>query len=388
MGYDLAAFGSMIADTTRIDSYVEALRRTVTPESLVLDIGAGTGIMSLIAAQLGARRVIAVEPNSLVRIGARLAVENGVAERIRFVHGRSQELELTELADVVVCDLRGGLPTVAEHVDAMVDARRRLMKPGAILIPAHDTIFVAPVDAEKAHAELVSPWRKAPLKLRMAGAEHAILNQGLAQMKEPGSLLGEGRPLVTMESAVLESASFERGILLPIARDGVVSGLALWFETELVPGVGFSTSPDLDRTVYGRVFLPLPSGIAVAAGDRVRATVKAVIEHDENMWIWRGSVASADGASKGSFASSTVFFNPENEAVLEVLEDDCRPGLSMDGKVAWQVLEGMDAGLSVVELANRIVESHPGRFECLEDALRMVRRLGRGFGAPLLRIES
>ena len=57
--YSLADYGTMIADRVRLDAHAEALRRVVTPASIVLDVGAGTGVMSLLACKFGARRVYA-----------------------------------------------------------------------------------------------------------------------------------------------------------------------------------------------------------------------------------------------------------------------------------------------------------------------------------------
>lgn len=388
MSYGLVDYGAMVGDRVRMTAYEEALRRVVTPSSVVLDIGAGTGVMALIAARLGARRVIAVEPNPLVRIGARLAVENGLADRITFVHGRSQEIEPAELADVVVCDLRGGLPTVAIHVAAIVDARRRLMKPGAVLLPVRDTLMAAPVEAAKVFADLVKPWREGPLGLGMSGAESAALNEGVVRLPEIDRMLGPGVELATLEYAEVESAGFHRKLELPVEREGVMHGLAVWFDTVLVEGVGFSTAPNLEKTVYGRLFLPLPEPAEVAAGDVVRASVRAVVEDDEYLWIWSGRVRGEDGSERAAFTSSSAFFNPENPAVLEVAHEGCVPALSGDGRLVGQVLQGMDGACSVAELADRLLDGHPGRFEYREDALAFVQSVVRRYGETMLRLDG
>src|SRR5262245_28785524 len=59
--YSVSDYGSMMADDSRMKAYSEALRRVVNSESIVIDIGAGTGIFALLACRFGARRVYAIE---------------------------------------------------------------------------------------------------------------------------------------------------------------------------------------------------------------------------------------------------------------------------------------------------------------------------------------
>jgi protein arginine N-methyltransferase 1 len=72
--YDLIAYGDMIADKGRTSAYARALESLVVPESVVLDIGTGAGILALLACRAGAARVYAVEAG-----GAR----SGRRQRIR-----------------------------------------------------------------------------------------------------------------------------------------------------------------------------------------------------------------------------------------------------------------------------------------------------------------
>jgi protein arginine N-methyltransferase 1 len=386
--YSLESFGGMVADSVRMGAYEEALRRTVRPESVVLDIGAGTGIMSLIAAKLGARRVVAIEPNPLVRIGARLAVENRFGDRIRFIHGRSQQVVLEEKADVVVGDLRGGLPNTIAHVEALADARRRLLKPNGVLIPVRDTVFAAPVQAEEAYSKLVSPWRDNAFELEMAGAAEAILNQGLMRLEAVDCLLAEGRPIAALEYATAENASINAALELPILQAGVIHGLSLWFETELVPGVGFSTAPDKEKTVYGRMFLPVPEPVSVEEDDRMEVSIREVVEKETHLWIWKGRVIGKGRTKKASFASSSAFFNPETPAVNEVFHEGCAPRLSDDGQLVRTVLAGVDGRLSVAELTALVLAQHPERFEHHDDARNFVRDLLERYGDATLRIDG
>jgi protein arginine N-methyltransferase 1 len=108
--YSLSPYGKMIADRERTEGYQQALRQAVTLESVVVDIGAGPGILALLACQLGARRVYAIDVSDSIQVGQELAATNGCADRIESIQALSTQITLPEPADVIVSDLHGALP--------------------------------------------------------------------------------------------------------------------------------------------------------------------------------------------------------------------------------------------------------------------------------------
>src|SRR3954454_3981380 len=136
--YSVLDYGRMAGDRVRMGAYSRAIARVVKPGHVVLDIGAGTGIFSLLAARAGARRVHAVDLNPAVTLVEQIAAENGVSDRITVHHKSSYDLALDEKADVVIADLRGNSPLFGDNTAALRDACTRLLKPGGVLLPARD----------------------------------------------------------------------------------------------------------------------------------------------------------------------------------------------------------------------------------------------------------
>ena len=93
--YSVYFYGQMLADTPRLRAYVEALKRSVKPGAVVLDLGCGPGFFALLACQLGARRVYAVEPDDVIQIAHDAATANGYTDKIDFFQSFSQG-DLTE----------------------------------------------------------------------------------------------------------------------------------------------------------------------------------------------------------------------------------------------------------------------------------------------------
>ena len=80
----------MLNDRVRNEAYRAALSAAIKPGAVVLDVGAGTGILSFFAAQCGAARVYAVERTAIARIARRLAQRNGFADRISVIAATSR----------------------------------------------------------------------------------------------------------------------------------------------------------------------------------------------------------------------------------------------------------------------------------------------------------
>jgi protein arginine N-methyltransferase 1 len=139
--YSLDTHGAFIANRVRMNAFREALQRVVRPDAVVLDLGAGTGIFALLACQMGARRVYAIEPDDSIQVARDLAAANGCADRMEFFQALSTQVNLPERADVIVNDIYRPLPIFGLRLSAIIDARRRLLAPGGVLIPRTDTLW-------------------------------------------------------------------------------------------------------------------------------------------------------------------------------------------------------------------------------------------------------
>lgn len=84
---------AMMNDHPRNVFYKEALRHIINPESVVLEIGAGSGLLSIIAASLGARTVVAIEANRhLANVAREIIRRNGYSDRVHIINKMSTEV--------------------------------------------------------------------------------------------------------------------------------------------------------------------------------------------------------------------------------------------------------------------------------------------------------
>jgi protein arginine N-methyltransferase 1 len=319
--YSVHFYGQMLADAPRLDAYVEALRRTVKPDSVVMDLGCGPGVFALLACKLGARRVYAVEPESIIGLARQCAAANGFADRIEFFESLSTEITPPEPASIIISDLRGVLPWFQQHLPSIKDARERLLAPGGVLIPQRDILWAAVVDASDRYEELVGPWQGNKFELDLSAGTRLITNTWRKTRFKPEQLLSEPVCWTTVDYYEVDSPNVEAEISWQLARGGTAHGIAVWFDAELADGIGFSNHPREPELIYGNGFFPFSEPVTVAAGDRIRVKLEAKMVNGDYVWRWDTDIFSRDdeARAKVSFKQSNFYGVPLTTAQLRKL---------------------------------------------------------------------
>jgi FkbM family methyltransferase len=137
---------TMASDAVRNDALRRALAQHVGPSSRVLDVGAGVGTWAIVAALLGAKRVVAIEIEpALIAFIHRHAQENGVADRIEIVQGNVDDAPLRGRFDVIVSELFGGDALSQRVIDSFGNIRARCLASDGVMIPQRIEMQAIPV---------------------------------------------------------------------------------------------------------------------------------------------------------------------------------------------------------------------------------------------------
>jgi SAM-dependent methyltransferase len=250
----------MLADPHRMDAYERAIRALVRPGDVVLDLGAGTGILALLAARAGAARVHAVESMPIARLAAELARENRLDDRVTVHEADATRLDPVEPVDLVISDFLGCFLVDDDMIPAMA-AAGRWVKPGGRFCPATVRLVVAPF-GDLAFApidDLADGFYgltfHAAHRRAVATAYRADLPAG--QMLAPPARFAEYVPPAPDAPDGPE--------LRFTLRAGRLRGVGGWFEADLAPGVVMTNAPGTE-THWAQHFFPLPE-TAAEAGD-------------------------------------------------------------------------------------------------------------------------
>ena len=288
--YTLGDYAYMLTDVVRVRAYMDAIRAVVRPGDRVVEIGAGFGFFSVIAAQAGAVHVDAIEMNPVVHLGPRVAEANGLSGRITFHHADATAVTLAQAADVVIADLRGPTPFCDRALQILIDARRRLARPGAALIAAVDRLVVAPASTPHAlERECLAGCRQPGVTL--APVERVLRDTPMRSVIGRDALLAAGQVCITLDYRTIEGPDHQGRAEWTFPEPAVVQGFAVWFESDLGGGVTISTAPGSDLKVYSRMFVPLRDRLRVAAGHTLRLRLGVTLVNHAYVWRWRVSSA-------------------------------------------------------------------------------------------------
>jgi protein arginine N-methyltransferase 1 len=134
----------MLNDKNRTNSFINAIKKIVQQDDVVVDIGTGTGILAIAAAKAGARKVYAIESGAIADVADETIKREGLSDVITLLRGWSTEVELPEKADVLISEILGNNPYNENILRTFKDAKERLIKPEARIIPENVQLFALP----------------------------------------------------------------------------------------------------------------------------------------------------------------------------------------------------------------------------------------------------
>ncbi len=308
--YTLREFHGMMRDSARVGAYAAALKDAVSPSSIVLDLGAGTGMFSLLACAFGAKKVYAVEGAAAVHHLKLLAKENGFSDRIQIFHGDSNKITLPERANLLVTDLRGSLPFLGDNMDTLVDARSRHLTPDALIVPKEDVVRAVVVSAPAVYESLTGEF-PVPAPPSFRSFFEATLNTlHVTRSNEivASDVVSDAHELFRIDYRTCVPGVAHGIATLAVVRPGLAHGVCLYFDAHTSDAHMFSTAPGTS-CVYGRSFLPWTTPVPLEEGDEIRIEVWATPAKGAYVWSWNTDV-QRQGESVARFRQSTFLSEP------------------------------------------------------------------------------
>ena len=365
---------SMNFDGIRNPAYKRAIEAAVRSNSVVLDLGAGLGLLGFIAAKAGARKVYLVDPEPVIEVTRKVAEANGLGN-VKCIQATAETLELPDKVDIIVSVFTGNFLLTEDLLPSLFYARDHFLAPGGQLIPDRGRMMVAPVSVPNYYQEHVGNWSLAQAPIQ--GVESYGLDYAAARPYTTNSLfydstgnfkaqlLADPVCLMEMDFMTATKAECDSAVELTAEESGECHGWLGWFDMRLGQE-WLSTGPDADSTHWRHVFMPLERPIIVKAGQLLNFSLKRP-EYGE--WTW---TTSFDGQRQ---RQSTFLSEPLTPEILLKKSDGFHPNLNERGRAAQIALSRFDGTESTGELADALLLNFGDAFTSREDALRFVKSL-------------
>jgi SAM-dependent methyltransferase len=362
----------MLQDRARVDAYRAAIHALVRPGDIVLDIGTGTGLLSYFACQAGARRVYAIEAAPVIALARELAQANGLADRITFVPGSSLDVTLPERADVLITETLWNFGVGEGMIGFVEDARRRLLQPGARILPGSVDLHLTLIQHPELH-DLLTRTPEDRHGLDFSAMRGYAVNQVLTPRVDPKHFLTAPARLLSIRLDEPARPDFGARVALRAERAGRADGIAGWFEAELAPGITIGNAPPAEGSSWAHALFPIERPIPIEAGGEAEVAVHTA----SNGAVWRWSVEAS-----GAKVDQTSFFGfPHDSELHRRRAGTAKLRRGPRGEAMLFVLNSFDGETSLEEVTQRVEASFGDVFRQDGSAGLFVRNVAETYGA-------
>ncbi|KAK7085383.1 Histone-arginine methyltransferase carm1, partial [Halocaridina rubra] len=281
---------NMMQDYIRTGTYQRAILSNMSDfrDKIVLDVGAGSGILSFFAAQAGARKVYAVEASSMAQHCEMLVRANNLQETIKVLAGKIEEIDIPEMVDMIISEPMGYMLYNERMLESYLHAKKWL-KPSGRMFPSRGDLHVAPFNDETLYYEQLNKanfwYQNCFHGVDLCELREQALNEYLRQPIVDTFDIG-----ICLAKSIRYSLDFMdtqekdlHHLLIPlefhILKSSTLHGLAFWFDVAFLGStqtVWLSTAPTEPLTHWYQVRCLLEKPIFVKEGQLVTGTVELV----------------------------------------------------------------------------------------------------------------
>ncbi|MBA0880063.1 hypothetical protein Goshw_023375 [Gossypium schwendimanii] len=314
---------NMLQDYVRTGTYYAAVieNRADFTGRVVVDVGAGSGILSLFAAQAGAKHVYAIEASEMAEYARKLIAGNpSLGQRITVIKGKVEEVELPEKADILISEPMGTLLVNERMLESYIIARDRFLVPKGKMFPSVGRIHMAPFSDEYLFVEIANKalfWQQqnyygVDLTALHGSAFQGYFSQPVVDAFDPRLLVSPPMSHVIDFNEAKEEDLYEIDIPLKfVASVGTrVHGLACWFDV-LFNGSTvqrwLTTAPGAPTTHWYQIRCVLSQPIYVMAGQEITGRLHMVAHNAQSYTIYLTLSAKmwGPGAEQGGIIQSS-----------------------------------------------------------------------------------
>ncbi|KAG6832841.1 Protein arginine N-methyltransferase 1 [Tephrocybe sp. NHM501043] len=156
---EISIHEEMLKDSVRTGSYRAAIinNEHLFKGKTVLDVGCGTGILSMFAAKAGAKHVVGIDMSNIIDQAQKIIEANGFKDKITLVKGKLEEAELPfPEFDIIISEWMGYFLLYESMLDTVLLARDKYLKKDGLIFPDTATLYLAAIEDQEYKEEKIN----------------------------------------------------------------------------------------------------------------------------------------------------------------------------------------------------------------------------------------
>ncbi|XP_050219603.1 probable protein arginine N-methyltransferase 1.2 [Mercurialis annua] len=270
----------MLKDVVRTKTYQNVIyqNRFLFKDKVVLDVGAGTGILSLFCAKAGAAHVYAIECSSMADMAKQIVESNGFSDVVTVLKGKVEELELpVPKVDIIISEWMGYFLLYENMLDTVLYARDKWLVNDGILLPDKASLYVTAIEDAEYKEDKIEFWNSV-YGFDMSCIKKQAMMEPLVDTVDQNQIVTKSQLLKTMDISKMTSgdASFTAPFKLVAERDDYIHALVAYFDvsfTKCHKLMGFSTGPRSRGTHWKQTVLYLEDVITICEGEALTGSM-------------------------------------------------------------------------------------------------------------------
>ncbi|XP_019192643.1 PREDICTED: probable protein arginine N-methyltransferase 1.2 [Ipomoea nil] len=266
----------MLKDVVRTKTYQNVIYKNafLFKDKVVLDVGAGTGILSLFCAKVGAKHVYAVECSTMAGMAQEIVKSNGFSDVITVIKGKIEEIELpVAQVDIIISEWMGYFLLYENMLNTVLYARNKWLVPNGLVLPDKASLYLTAIEDADYKEDKIEFWNNV-YGFNMRCIRKQAMSEPLVDTVDKNQIVTNCQLLKTMDISKMDAGdeSFTAPFKLVAERDDYIHALVAYFDvsfTRCHKLMGFSTGPKSRATHWKQTVLYLEDVLTICQGEAI-----------------------------------------------------------------------------------------------------------------------